>query len=183
MEETLKHRQSGLDGREPFIQRNGGIEAQLRIAGDYGATIIVKIADRAHSTECVNVCKQVQDLYYQYCVYEHEGYSKEMKPVTACWTDRVQMTLPSIYSPLALSFSEVDKFAEIFSGVNPQNYSKGQRCNAFTKPSGHPSRAGSQPFKGSIRHFYLFRHPVLSYEQIGSYNSIQSKENSPRERP
>ena len=77
-----------------------------------------------------------------------------MKLVTACWTDRALMTLPSIYSPLAPSFSELERVTEIFSGVNPQNYSEEKRCKAFTNPvdtraelAASPSRA---PFDISI---------------------------------
>ena len=68
-----------------------------------------------------------------------------MKLVTACWTDRAQRTLPSIYSPLALSFSELDKITEIFSGINPQDHSNEKRCNAFTNPVGPRAELAASP--------------------------------------
>ena len=68
-----------------------------------------------------------------------------MKRVTTCWTDRALMTLPSIYSPLALSFSELDKVTEIFSGINPQDHSNEKRCNAFTNPVGTRAELAASP--------------------------------------
>ena len=115
--------------------------------------------------------QQGHDLYYQYCVYGHKGYSKEMKSVTACWANRVQMTLPSIYSSLALSFSEDAKCFQWSKSIDLFDRTAMQCIN---KPSGHPSRAGSQPFKGSIRHFYYFQAPS-AFKQTIRKQIIQRK--------